>query len=157
MKQSDTPASHCSYVIVFLKDGWFPDKGEIKIVKARGISCQVSILSLALSLQLPFHAFYTNGNNFRPLQLREYLPISKIPFTTYTPKALVVVFPTQSLDILTNDRTFTLFAFRRSSFSAFGLATQTPGISILLDVGHSLLEGIATFRAEEMPIVPMLT
>ena len=64
-------------------------------------------------------------------------------------------FTAQRLDILADDCFPALFAFRSLSFCALRLAIQTPGVPILLDMGHALLERIATFSTEEMSIVPI--
>jgi hypothetical protein len=66
-------------------------------------------------------------------------------------------FTPKRLNVLTNNRTFAFLALGGSSLSTFGLAVETPCISILLDMGHPFLEGIAAFSAEEMAIMPVLT
>jgi hypothetical protein len=62
---------------------------------------------------------------------------------------------TQRLNILADDCFPALLALWRLPFSTLCLAIQTPSITILLDVGHALLERIAAFSTEEMSIMPI--
>lgn len=72
-------------------------------------------------------------------------------------EAFIMPLASQSLHVLSNDWLLALLALRSLAFSTFRLAVQAPSITILLDMGHSLLERITTFGAEEVSIMPMLT
>jgi hypothetical protein len=63
----------------------------------------------------------------------------------------------QGLDDHANDGEPALHALRGAPLGAFRLAVDAPGIPILLDVAHALLEGVAALGAEEVAEVPVLS
>src|ERR1700722_1018288 len=97
--------------------------------------------------QLPFHAFCANSNSLIVLHSRKYLPIIEAAAAGNTPEALIMVLAAQSLHILTYNRPSALFALGGLPLGSFGLAAETPGITIFLNVRHALLEWVAAFRA----------
>lgn len=77
--------------------------------------------------------------------------------TLSTTETVVVPLPSEGLDVLSDDSNLALLALGCSSLSALGLAVHAPGIAVLLNVRHAMLERVATLCTEEVPIVPVLT
>jgi len=109
------------------------------------------------SFQLPFHAFGANSNSLIALHPRENLSIVEATMATYTSEAFIMVLAAQGLHILAYDRPSALCTLGSLSLCTLRLAIETPGITVLLNMSHALLERVAAFSAEEMAIVPMCT
>lgn len=115
------------------------------------------VLQPKSSLQLPFDALYAQDNRIISNFLGIKCAVLKSVLTGGTSKTTFMPLTTQRLNILADDCLPALFALWRLPFCTLRLTIQTPSITILLDVGHALLERIATLSTEEMSIMPIFT
>lgn len=99
---------------------------QVNVRKAsKRVVCELirNITTTFSSLQLPLDALDTQDDRVVSNLLRiECSVVEAIP-ASRAPKAFFMPFTTQSLNILANDRSFTLLAFRCSSFCSLSLAT----------------------------------
>jgi hypothetical protein len=107
------------------------------------------------SLQLNLRTLDTQHHRFIPDLFRIKASIIKSMLAIMATETLIMPFSAQRINILSNNRLLAFFAFRRAVGSTFGLAGETPSISILLDMCLPLFERITTLSAEEMTVVPV--
>ena len=110
------------------------------------------------SLQLPFHATGTKNHGLAgtsTVLAWEDLAVVKTTGAVGATEALVVPLAAQRADVLADDGLLALAALGRPPLGALGLARHAPGVTVLLDVGHAALKGVAALGAEEVTKVPV--
>lgn len=66
-------------------------------------------------------------------------------------------FPSESLNVLSNHGHLAHLALWSAPLRPLCLALDAPRVTVLLYVRHAVFEGIATFCAEEVTVVPVMT
>jgi hypothetical protein len=117
----------------------------------------VKFISIISSLKLHCAASSAQHNKSSLYFLGEYLPIIEASLALGAAEAMLMPFSAQGLDVLPNDGRFALPALWGPSLCSLGLALDAPGVTVLLDMRHALLKGVAALSAEEVAIVPVLT
>jgi hypothetical protein len=116
----------------------------------------VYFVSIISSLELHCAAASAQHNKSSLYLLGEYLPVVEASLALGAAEAMLMPFSAQGLNVLPDDGRFALPALGCPSLCSLGLALDAPGVAVLLDVRHALLEGVAALGTEEMTVVPVL-